>query len=235
MNNKGFAISTMMYMILILGLTIVAIVIAMFNTRGNILSKLRNDVQNEINDVEDNDYVCVGLGTTGSYNVGDKYNCSVSNTEDYDFYVLSSDSDNVNLIMSENLTFDKGNYGNSDDVVTNSKVAYITDTDYSVNNEYKPITALKVLKRITDNWFNVDSRVDIVDSIDYTSYKARLLSYSDITNDNIEYIEDTLTSTIYQENIIYSVSSNEIKHEKLVTDEFDIVPVITISKTKLKN
>ena len=235
MNNKGFAISTMMYMILILGLTIVAIVIAMFNTRGNILSKLRNDVQNEINDTVDNDYVCVGINTSGTYTVGDKYNCSVSNTEDYDFYVLSNNGDNVNLIMSESITFDKGNYGNSDDVVTNSKVAYITDTDYEEINEYKPTTALKVLKRITDNWFNIDSRSDNTDYIDYANYKARLLSYSDITNDNIENITDTLTSTIYENNKIYSVVSNEINNEKLVTDEFNIVPVITIAKTKLKN
>ena len=160
MNNKGFAISTMMYMILILGLTIVAIVIAMFNTRGNILNKLKTDVQNEINDTVDNDYVCVGINTSGIYTVGDKYNCSVSNTEEYDFYVISSDTDNVNLIMSESLTFDKGNYGNDDDVVTNSKVAYITDTDYSATNEYKPTTALKILKRITDNWFYLDDRTD---------------------------------------------------------------------------
>lgn len=235
MNNKGFAISTMMYMILILGLTIVAIVIAMFNTRGNILNKLKTNVQNEINDTVDNDYVCVGINTSGIYTVGDKYNCSVSNTEEYDFYVISSDTDNVNLIMSESLTFDKGNYGNDDDVVTNSKVAYITDTDYSATNEYKPTTALKILKRITDNWFNIDTRSDTTDSIDYTSYKARLLSYSDITNDNIEYIGDTLTSTIYEDNKIYSVLSNAVNQEKLVTDKFSIVPVITMSKTKLKN
>ena len=235
MNNKGFAISTMMYMILILGLTIVAIVIAMFNTRGNILNKLKTDVQNEINDTVDNDYVCVGINTSGIYTVGDKYNCSVSNTEEYDFYVISSDTNNVNLIMSESLTFDKGNYGNADDAVTDSKVAYITNTDYSVTNEYKPTTALKVLKKITDNWFYIDSRSDTTDSIDYTGYKARLLSYSDITNDNKEYIADTLTSTIYQDNIIYSVLSKEVNQEKLVTDEFKIVPVITMSKTKLKN
>ena len=235
MNNKGFAISTMMYMILILGLTIVAIMLAMFNTRGNILNRLKSDVQDEINDIEENEYVCVGIATSGTYTAGDKYNCSLSNTEEYDFYVLSSDNDSVNLVMSENITFGKGNYGNADDVVTDSKVAYITDTDYSVSSEYKPVTALKVLKIITNNWFDIDTRSDTTDSINYTGYKARLLSYSDITNDNLEYIADTLTSTVYQDNSIYSVVSNEINNEKLVTDEFNIVPVITLSKTKLKN
>lgn len=234
-NNKGFAISTMMYMILILGLTIVAIVLSMFNTRGNILGKLRSSVQDEINDTEESDYICVGISTNSEYNIGDKYNCNVSNTEEYDFYVISSDNDNVNLVMMEPLSFGKGNYGNDNDVVTDSKVAYITDNDYASSGEYKPITALKVLKATTDNWFYIDNRTDTVDTVSYNNYKARLLSNSDITNSNKEYISDTLTSTIYEDNKIYSVVSNEVNNEKLVTDEFNIVPVITVSKSKLKN
>lgn len=135
-NNRGFAISTMMYMILILGLTIVAIVLSMFNTRGNILSKLRSNVQEEINDTEEYDYICVGIGTNGEYNVGDKYTCNVSNTEEYDFYVISSDNDNVDLIMGEELVFENGKNSN--------KVAYITDSDYEDSGEYKPVSALRV-------------------------------------------------------------------------------------------
>ncbi len=226
-NNRGFAISTMMYMILILGLTIVAIVLSMFNTRGNILSKLRSNVQEEINDTEEYDYICVGINTNGEYNVGDKYTCNVSNTEEYDFYVISSDNDNVDLIMGEELVFENGKNSN--------KVAYITDSDYEDSGEYKPVSALRVLKNNTDNWFYVDNRTDTVDGVSYNNYKARLLSNSDITNDNIEYISDTLTSTIVTDNKIYSVVNNEVNNEKLVTDLFNIVPVITVSKSKLKN
>ena len=226
-NNKGFAISTMMYMILILGLTIVAIVLSMFNTRGNILSKLRSNVQDEINDTIESDYVCVGIGTNGEYNVGDKYTCSVSNTEEYDFYVIASDTDNVDLIMGEALIFENGKNSN--------KVAYITDSDYEESGEYKPVSALKVLKSNTNNWFYIDNRTDTVDGVSYTNYKARLLSNSDITSSNIEYISDTLTSTIVTDNKLYSIVSNEVNNEKIVTDLFNIVPVITVSKSKLKN
>ncbi len=226
-NNRGFAISTMMYMILILGLTIVAIVLSMFNTRGNVLSKLRSNVQDEINDTIESDYVCVGIGTNGEYNVGDKYTCSVSNTEEYDFYVISSDNDNVNLVMSEALLFENGKSSN--------KVAYITDSDYEESGEYKPVSALKVLKSNTSNWFYIDNRTDTVDGVSYNNYKARLLSNSDITSSNIEYISDTLTSTIVTDNKIYSIVSNEVNNEKIVTDLFNIVPVITVSKSKLKN
>ena len=226
-NNRGFAISTMMYMILILGITIVAIVLSMFNIRGNILSKLRSNVQEEINDTIEIDYVCVGIDTNGEYNIGDKYSCNVSNTEEYDFYVISSDNDSVNLIMSEELVFENGKNSN--------KVAYITDSDYEEIEEYQPVSALRVLKNNTDNWFYIDTRTDTVDGVSYNNYKARLLSKSDITNNNIEYISDTLTSTMFEDNKIYSVASNEINNEKLVTDLFNIVPVITVNKNKLKN
>ena len=226
-NNRGFAISTMMYMILILGITIVAIVLSMFNIRGNILSKLRSNVQEEINDTIEIDYVCVGIDTNGEYNIGDKYSCNVSNTEEYDFYVISSDNDSVNLIMSDILVFE------NDKII--NKVAYITDSDFEEVGEYKPVSALKVLKDYTDNWFYIDTRTDTVDGVSYNNYKARLLSKSDITNNNIEYISDTLTSTMFEDNKIYSVASNEINNEKLVTDLFNIVPVITVSKSKLKN
>lgn len=226
-NNRGFAISTMMYMILILGITIVAIVLSMFNIRGNILSKLRSNVQEEINDTIEIDYVCVGIDTNGEYNIGDKYSCNVSNTEEYDFYVISSDNDSVNLIMSDILVFE------NDKII--NKVAYITDSDFEEAGEYKPVSALKVLKDYTDNWFYIDTRTDTVDGVSYNNYKARLLSKSDITNNNIEYISDTLTSTMFEDNKIYSVASNEINNEKLVTDLFNIVPVITVNKNKLKN
>ena len=226
-NNRGFAISTMMYMILILGLTIVAIVLSMFNTRGNILSKLRSNVQDEINDTIESDYVCVGINTNGEYNVGDKYTCSVSNTEEYDFYVISSDTDNVDLIMGDALIFENGKNSN--------KVAYITDSDYEESGEYKPVSALNVLKSNTNNWFYIDNRTDTVDGVSYNNYKARLLSNSDITSSNIKYISNTLTSTIYEDNKIYSVVNNEVNNEKIVTDLFNIVPVITVSKSKLKN
>lgn len=235
-NNKGFAISTMMYMILILGLTIVAIVLAMLSVRGNILAKLRNNAQDEINDVEESDYICEGIDTDGTYSAGSKYNCSVSNTEDYDFYVLTSNSNYVTLVMGESLKFGTGDYDSDDidDVVSDSKVAYITDDDYE-SGSYKPITALKVLKSITDNWFYLDNRVDTIDGINYNGYKARLLTYSDITNGILEHIDDTLTSTIYQDNKIYSISNNEVKNDKLVSDKNHIVPVITVAKTKIKN
>lgn len=241
LNNRGFAISTMMYMILILAITLTATFLIILNGRSKVLNNLRNKVQNDINDIGNvNDYICIG-NNNGNNQVGDKYTCTVSNTEEYDFYVISSDSASVNLVMAEALTFGKGNYGADDDVKTDSKVAYITDTDYSVSNVYKPITALKVLKRITDNWFYLDDRTDTVNDIDYTGYKARLIALSDINNYvsedklTIDFIPDTLTSTISSDNNIYSISDNKLINNTTVTDEYKVVPIITVGVDKIKN
>lgn len=240
LNNKGFAISTMMYMILILALSVVACILAILSSRSMILNKLKNDVQNEINDPDTtSDYICIGKNN--DIELGNLYTCKVSNTEKYDFYVTDIKNDTVDLIMGENITFNKGNYGATNDVVTESKVAYINAFDYAIANTYTPVTALKVLKRITDNWFYLDTRTDTVDNIDYTGYKARLLALRDISDlvngNDIEanYVTDTMTSTIYSANKIYSVKNKKIVVDKTVNDEYKIVPVITVSKDKIKN
>ena len=118
------------------------------------------------------------------------------------------------------------NYGMDDDVTTDSKVSYTN--------------ALKVLKRITDNWFYLNLRTDTVDNIDYTGYRARLLAFrdisdlvsgSDITKD---YVGDTMTSTVYNDNYIYSISNKKVITDKTKNDEYDLIPVITVSKDKIK-
>lgn len=245
LNNRGFAISTMMYMILILALLIMAMVLATLNSRNKILNNLKQKVQEEVNDDSlSSNCICTGVKNYNAYEVGDLYNCDVSNTESYQFYIIKDNDTTVDLVMSEPLTFDTGNYGDKDDVKTESKVAYITEKDYNEYNIYNPITALKVLKRITDNWFYLDSRTDSIANntltIDYTNYKARLLSFTDISpyveNNklSIDFIKDTMTSTIYNNDKIYSIVDNTISIDKSVIDEYSIVPVITVSKDKIK-
>ena len=238
LNNRGFAISTMMYMILILALSIIACVLAILSTRSKILNKLKNDVQKEINDTDTTaNYICIGKNET--IELGNKYICKVSNTEKYTFYVTEVRDDAVDFIMGEKITFNKGNYGASNDVVTESKVAYVKNSDYN-GGDYLPITALKVLKRITDNWFYLDTRTDTVDNIDYTGYKARLVAFRDISDlvngSDIEatYVSNTITSTIYNDNKIYSINNKKVITDKTVNDEYEIVPLITVSKTKIK-
>lgn len=245
LNNRGFAISTMMYMILVLALLIMTLVLAILNSRSKILNNLKEKVQNEVNDTSVNtNYICIGVNKYDAYEVGDLYDCDVSNTESYQFYIIKDNDTTVDFVMSEPLTFDIGDYGKVDDVKTESKVAYITENDYNEYNIYNPITALKVLKRITDNWFYLDVRTDSIInnglSIDYKNYRARLLSFSDISQyieDNslkLDFIKDTMTSTIYNDDKIYSIVNNTVSVSASASEEYNIVPVITVSKDKIK-
>ena len=239
LGNKGFAISTIMYMILILALVITACALAILSSRSNILNKLKESAQNEINNISKGaDFICKLKEGNKEYAIGNLYSCDVSNTEEYNFFLLANNEKTVDLIMEDNLIFSTGTYSEDVSVSTLSKVRYSI-------KETNPKDALLVLKTITDNWFYLDSRKDIIidgnNTIDYTGYKARLLTFNDIKNyvndDNltIDFISDTLTSSIYNNDLIYSISDNKVIIDKKTTDEYSIVPVITVSKEKIKN
>ena len=48
------------------------------------------------------------------------------------------------------------------------------------------------------------------------------------------YVSNTITSTIYNDNKIYSINNKKVITDKTVNDEYEIVPLITVSKTKIK-
>ena len=88
--------------------------------------------------------------TDGICENGTKLNVKVNEKENYDFYVIKDDGEELTLIMNKNL-------GNT--------VAWITKEDYEVaggtnygeygNNELGPLTALKQLEDLTKEWTNI--------------------------------------------------------------------------------
>lgn len=243
LNKRGFLVSTMMYMVLILALNIMILILLILSSRGKILNNLKEKVQNEINDNTNlSHYIC--FGNYASYKVGDLYNCDLSNTENEDFYIININSDSIDFVMKDSITFNKGNYQGAKINMSN-KSPYISDNDYAINGVYNPITALKVLKQITDNWFYIPLRKDSIKNgdlvIDYNNYRARLLSFADVSpyvvseSLRIDFIKDTMTSSIYNGNNIYSIENNKIVLNKKTNDNYSIVPVITIPLDKIKN
>lgn len=73
--------------------------------------------------------------SSGTVTVGDKYNCKVSSTEEYEFYVINASEATVSLIMSQNLNNNKG--------LDNSKE----------NKKEQDLIAL------TQNWDDIDVRL----------------------------------------------------------------------------
>ena len=107
---------------------------------GENLGKLETDADND-----------------GKISVGDKYSYKVNDTDTFNFYVLSINSDNtVNLIMDRNICND-GTIPTSSNLCL---IAWYDDGDDPANynndtNEFGPVTAMQGLYNATKNWKNV--------------------------------------------------------------------------------
>lgn len=157
--------------------------------------------------VDSNDcYVCKSVKTvtiddanvpTGQYNVGDEYTCEVKKGTEYNFFVISSDENNVNLLMDSNVNY----YGESvklnngqipsdmkGDLKKKGLVALISKDDYIKagglekywatenivgNIEKGPITALNYLNIATSSWTNIESLNELYDyNVDKNGYQT---------------------------------------------------------------
>ncbi len=153
-------------------------------------------------------YICKGVKAvtvddatvpTGQYNTGDEYTCEVKKGTEYNFFVISSDENNVNLLMDSNVNY----YGESvklvdgkipDDMEGDSKkkglVAFISEADYLAagglkddfflegygtgNLEKGPITVLNYLNFATSFWTNIENLNEVYDySVDKNGYTIR--------------------------------------------------------------
>lgn len=97
----------------------------------------------------------------GNYNLGDEYLCEVKPGTEYHFFVVSTEDENVNLIMDSNINSD----GQAVNQVLSNKglVAWINQEDceatgcYGLDNGWVttnkgPVTALRYLNEATKDW-----------------------------------------------------------------------------------
>jgi len=181
LNNKGFAISTIMYIILVLAVVLISLALTSLGNRKLILDKLKDEVIDEIYD----NSICVAVNKslTGNvaendsngnriYKLGDEYLCEVKEGVKYTFFVISEEEQNVNFIMSKNI--------NSDGTITlegilkseNNKynlVPWISQEDYSELNidntvcesnscvDEGPITVINFLNNATNSWNKLEN------------------------------------------------------------------------------
>lgn len=146
LNNKGFAISGILYSILILFLLLLTAILGILGSRKAVLDKTKNDVFKDLNKESTLASICVSNSGSVSYELGAPYICDPGDGVARTFYVLEVSENNVSLIMNENL---------------GDTVAWITEEDYiaaggtnwgSGNSEFGPITANNYLKSQTSNW-----------------------------------------------------------------------------------
>ena len=148
LNNKGFAISSIMYIILVLAVILIALTLAILSSRKLILDKLKNEALKNI-------YPPCSLVEGEANTVGSKYLCKVKDKmeegfeDGYYFYVLSHNEDGTtNLIMERNIC-DDGT------VATQDKLCLTKWYASSKSNSYGPVTALEYVHEATKGWSNI--------------------------------------------------------------------------------
>lgn len=108
---------------------------------------------------------------TGEYKIGDEYICEVKNGTKYNFFVLSTENEKINLIMDSNISADGEAIKSSSIIQKYSSseynkwhTAWLSQKDYEIisgkefddtDNKHGPITALKFVEKVTSSWDNI--------------------------------------------------------------------------------
>lgn len=207
LNNKGFAISTIMYIILVFALLLVIATMTMLSSRKVILDKTKKEVLHKIQ--------------KDKYKIGDKITYN-----GIDFFVIADSpttQDYVTLLKAEPLTVDEVNeYGvghinkyTYDSVGTalnvngyggmayysNNMCGYSSPSSFSTSSCTRDYNASDI-KYVVDAWSNKKLTPD--DLKEVNEYKIRLITLDDLIN-NLGYsYSDTSTSTILKNDNVFS-------------------------------
>ena len=152
LDNKGFAITSIIYSILILFLALVVLILNNMAVRQNIFERQKQEILEKLENVGK---ICIaakasahGNVPTGEYNYGDEYICSVNDITSFHFYVLE-DGDDANL---EEKTARTGEISLIMDQSLEQKSAWCLS-----NNPCEADGAKSVLAQSTTSWTNIVS------------------------------------------------------------------------------
>lgn len=188
LNNKGFAITSIIYSMLILFLTLVVLIISNLASRKAVFDKQKTDILEKIGlgveniQLDDGSIVYFDI-TTGKVcnnyhedNSKTGYNgtSTTKTTSDQNgclkFYVFKNyeDEQRLNLLLDHNTTA-------------------TVNWDDSGDNQYGPRTLLAKLQDDTGSWIGTEQPANYTDTlieqtINYEGYKARLITEEDIYN-----------------------------------------------------
>ena len=195
LNNRGFAISTIMYLILVFAVILTTATLFILSSRKLVVDNQKNKVLNDIYNIvcskvtfstasKKTDGSLIGNVPIGSFLPGDEYTCQVNGERVYHFFVLSTDTDNVNLILDRTIT-SQGLLSTSS---LNSTVAYLSTSDGSSESD-GPVTLFKFLNSATKSWTNIPNI-----NINYVYSNNLKIS----TNGNlVEIVKDGQTQSVF--------------------------------------
>lgn len=155
LNNKGFAVSSIMYLILIIAIILVSITLAILANSKLILDSKRNDVLKDMYKDMYDDILCysatestktTGNVPQGNFDYGDEYVCELGDEIKNVFFVIESNENTVSLIMNANI----GKDGKA--VTSSSNNEYVAWANSSSSNV---IIAQNTLLERTSLWTKI--------------------------------------------------------------------------------
>mgnify|MGYP004673380875 CR=1 FL=1 len=151
LNNKGFAVSSIMYLVLIIAIILVSITLAILANSKLILDSKRNDVLKDMYD----DILCYSVTEStkttgnvpqGNFDYGDEYVCELGDGIKNVFFVIENNQSTVSLIMNANI----GKNGKA--VTSSSNNEYVAWASSSSSNV---IIAQNTLLERTSLWTKI--------------------------------------------------------------------------------
>ena len=184
------------------------------------------------NDGEDAPVICSAVYTpqAGSVKRGVEYECQVNETDSYNFYVLSTSGDSVNLLMEENLV--------SSVSFLNRNVMSTYDDWSSYFEDYNNVTddsyVINYVESETTEWSNLTSYNEEYTSGDYVitlSGKARLPKYEEISSlcTCVEDSSENQSTELFRSNCPDWIKNTSYWTMDFVSNSFDIPAVWAVN------
>ena len=247
-NNKGFAISSVVYAMLVLFLGLILLILGNLASRKAMFDKEKKDILSRFNNGDNVEELCT-LTEGNLYEAGSKYVCDVGDGELKTFYALETNGDNVSLIMNANV--DSNGKAITPDNIPDDKglMAWCGDetlckTNGDWDNTKGPITAKAALLTRTTGWtklknnqITLPSQAQISGA--YTGTMPMwLYDYLDSTTNSVPNVYGYWTSTkdaTYLSNVITVRYIGQLTYGFVYSDTYcGIRPAITILKSQIK-
>ena len=197
------------------------------NTGNNNDNNNNDDNSNQNNNAEPDKKICKSKNGTISTELGTEYECEVKDGTKYNFYILSKEGNNVNLIMDRNICED-GTIATESKKCLYSWYNMIVDNTSRSSNNYGPVTAMVKLYNATKNWNNVPNII-----MDYHDENGAISDlskgYTGIITDNKTKITKIISKEETNSNI--GTSDYPLKARLAMRSEIQNVGCTTTSET----
>ena len=163
-------------------------------------SGYKYEIVNTDSCIENNQIICssatistktTGNIPTGEFSIGDEYICEVNDTSSYHFFVLSTEGNNVNLIMDHSVN----NTGGLSTGVSDSATPYLSTSDGS-DATSGPITAFNFISASTSSWTNIPNI-----NMNYTYSNSAVGGFSTSSSGTVSIINTSGVTTATYDNL----------------------------------